>query len=350
MVHPPLAKVLMSFSIRLLGDNPLGWRIPSLVFGSLALLAMYWLAKAAGASRLVAVGAAGIMSLDNLFVVHGRIATLDIFVLVFMMAAAALYLRGRWGWAGIILGLGAATKLVAFFLLPMLLLYELMNRFIQPHRSAGGEIQRGEQPSYSPSFQGQVAVGACAVVAAVSFLATMTILDSAYTTFDSPLSHLSSMVGEQKQLKKGDHGYKPVAEGADLAATSTPWAWLANRKRFGYFSRSTGTPRIAFAAAVNPFVIWLAIPALALSLLKAIKTQARPPIMATAWFVGGFIPFVALDAAGRIGYLYYVLILLPAVYLSIAWLFSSAIPRKFRIVYALALFAGFAALYPFRIT
>ncbi|MGH2810917.1 MAG: phospholipid carrier-dependent glycosyltransferase, partial [Actinomycetota bacterium] len=111
VVHPPLAKVLMSFSIRLLGDNPLGWRIPSLVFGSLALLAMYWLAKAAGASRLVAVGAAGIMSLDNLFVVHGRIATLDIFVLVFMMAAAALYLRGRWGWAGILLGMGAATKL-----------------------------------------------------------------------------------------------------------------------------------------------------------------------------------------------------------------------------------------------
>jgi dolichyl-phosphate-mannose-protein mannosyltransferase len=40
-MHPPLAKQLMALSIRTFGDVPLGWRYPSVVFGSLAIVAMY---------------------------------------------------------------------------------------------------------------------------------------------------------------------------------------------------------------------------------------------------------------------------------------------------------------------
>jgi hypothetical protein len=40
-MHPPLAKQLMALSIRTFGDVPLGWRYPSVLFGSLAIVAMY---------------------------------------------------------------------------------------------------------------------------------------------------------------------------------------------------------------------------------------------------------------------------------------------------------------------
>jgi hypothetical protein len=40
-MHPPLAKELMAVSIRVFGDVPLGWRYPSVLFGSLAIVAMY---------------------------------------------------------------------------------------------------------------------------------------------------------------------------------------------------------------------------------------------------------------------------------------------------------------------
>src|ERR1035437_10141297 len=40
-MHPPLAKQLMALSIRAFGDVPLGWRYPSVLFGSLAIAAMY---------------------------------------------------------------------------------------------------------------------------------------------------------------------------------------------------------------------------------------------------------------------------------------------------------------------
>lgn len=37
--HPPLAKQLMALGIWLFGDGPLGWRILSVIFGTLALFA-----------------------------------------------------------------------------------------------------------------------------------------------------------------------------------------------------------------------------------------------------------------------------------------------------------------------
>lgn len=40
-MHPPLAEELMAVSIRVFGDVPLGWRYPSVLFGSLAIVAMY---------------------------------------------------------------------------------------------------------------------------------------------------------------------------------------------------------------------------------------------------------------------------------------------------------------------
>ncbi|MBF5067615.1 dolichyl-phosphate-mannose--protein mannosyltransferase, partial [Salmonella enterica subsp. enterica serovar Istanbul] len=40
-MHPPLAKEFMAASIRVFGDNPLGWRYPSVVFGALAVVAIY---------------------------------------------------------------------------------------------------------------------------------------------------------------------------------------------------------------------------------------------------------------------------------------------------------------------
>ncbi|HEX2148946.1 MAG TPA: hypothetical protein VHI31_02045, partial [Actinomycetota bacterium] len=46
--HPPLGKLLISLGIRSLGDNPLGWRFAAILFGSYAILALYWMARSAG--------------------------------------------------------------------------------------------------------------------------------------------------------------------------------------------------------------------------------------------------------------------------------------------------------------
>ena len=54
-MHPPLAKQLIALSIHSLGDGPLGWRYPGVLFGSLALVAVYL----CGLALFAAQGTAG---------------------------------------------------------------------------------------------------------------------------------------------------------------------------------------------------------------------------------------------------------------------------------------------------
>jgi dolichyl-phosphate-mannose-protein mannosyltransferase len=56
-MHPPLAKESMAVSIRVFGDAPLGWRYPSVLFGSLAIIAMYLCGLALFTARSPANGA-----------------------------------------------------------------------------------------------------------------------------------------------------------------------------------------------------------------------------------------------------------------------------------------------------
>src|SRR2546421_1170645 len=124
--HPQLAKLLIAGSIELFGDGPLAWRLGSLVFGTLAILGMYALVRAAGGGGWTALGAAALMAADNLLIVHGRIGTLDVYALAPMVWAAALYLRGHPLPAGFVLGLGACMKLVSVYLVFVLVVLEAL--------------------------------------------------------------------------------------------------------------------------------------------------------------------------------------------------------------------------------
>src|SRR5580692_3982359 len=88
--HPQLVKLIIAGAIDLFGDGPFAWRIGSLIFGTIAILGMFALASAAGLSRWGALLAATLMAADNLMLVAGRIGTLDIYVVAFMVWAGAL--------------------------------------------------------------------------------------------------------------------------------------------------------------------------------------------------------------------------------------------------------------------
>ena len=55
--HPQGAKLIIAGAIELFGDGPFAWRIGSLIFGTLAILAMYYLVRSAGGDPWPAVGA-----------------------------------------------------------------------------------------------------------------------------------------------------------------------------------------------------------------------------------------------------------------------------------------------------
>ena len=349
--HPQLAKLIVAGGIELFGDGPWGWRLGSVVFGLLAIGAMYALARAAAAPPWLAVGAAAVMALDNLPLVHGRIATLDIYSLTPMLVAGALYLRRRFVLAGLALGLAAAMKLVALYLIPALLLIELFGLAVARPRS--GERLRGLLCGLRP-FTVTCAVGVAALVLLVW------LLDALLPAYDpgshavyggNPFHHLDHMLSYAANLKSVPHA---------TGISSSPWQWLLDKREINYARVAVNVlsggkitashALISFRGAVNPFVIFLAIPALFAAAAGAWRDRDRLALVGVAWCLGTFIPFVVqADVFHRITYLYYVLIVLPGVYLVTVRLFASRwMPVAATVGWAVALIYGFADLYPLR--
>ncbi len=86
-VHPPLAKWVIALGIRIFGYDSLGWRIASVVAGTLTIALVYLLARKLLRSTLGASITSGLLAIDLLHFTQSRISMLDIFVPLFGVAA-----------------------------------------------------------------------------------------------------------------------------------------------------------------------------------------------------------------------------------------------------------------------
>src|SRR5712675_767055 len=141
-MHPPLAKELMALSIRALGDAPLGWRYPSVLFGSLAIVAMYLCGLALFRAQQPAVASALLAFFNQMVFVQSRIAVLDIFTLGFGLFAIAAFMHGFrkqrphiwFGLAGLAFGLSTACKWSGLFALAVCIVIVTVIRLMQSWR------------------------------------------------------------------------------------------------------------------------------------------------------------------------------------------------------------------------
>ena len=126
--HPALAKLLIAFGLWLFGDNPLGWRAMSVVFGAITLFGVWLWTLALTRSNARALWAAAVTFAGAVVFVQARIAMLDIFLMAFLMLGLAFFtfsfkVAGRRAarihgvLAGLSLGLAGACKISGFFLL-----------------------------------------------------------------------------------------------------------------------------------------------------------------------------------------------------------------------------------------
>ncbi len=95
-VHPPLGKwIIALLGIGPLGQRPIGWRLPSAVFGIVGVALLYLLALRLWRSVWWAGVAALLLALDGLHIVQSRIAMLDIFLTTFITAAVLFLVLDR---------------------------------------------------------------------------------------------------------------------------------------------------------------------------------------------------------------------------------------------------------------
>ncbi len=95
VVHPPLGKWLIGWGQALFGENEFGWRIASAIAGTVAVLIVIRVGRRMFRSTVLGCAAGLLMTLDGLEFVLSRSALLDIFLMVFILAAFACLVVDR---------------------------------------------------------------------------------------------------------------------------------------------------------------------------------------------------------------------------------------------------------------
>ncbi len=335
--HPPLAKLLIALSIYLLGDNGYGWRIPSVIFGSIGVLVFYLLMKKIANYKMVPLLAAFLFSFDNLIFVQSRIAILDIFMLTFMMLGFYWYLGGHYYLSGFAMALSTLAKITGaagFFVVAIVHLA----RFARDH------------PKDRPWTQLFAWFEKYAIAYAASFLLILTVLDRFWGGYPNPFAHIQFILNYSASL----------VSSCPNGIISCPWQWLINQVQIPYLIVSvqvTGGDvtrkydSIAFWGAMNPAILYLTIPAVLYSAYSYYQKKSDFTLFTFVWFAVTYLPYYPAVLFGhRVTYLFYFLTTMPAVCGAVAQMIADQNPPKLVVIFYLAVvMVSFYLMFPFKV-
>jgi predicted membrane-bound dolichyl-phosphate-mannose-protein mannosyltransferase len=278
------------------------------------------------------------MACDNLLLVHGRIATLDIYTVAMMIWGMALYLRGQPLLAGVTLGIAAAFKLVAPYLWLSLVVLEAA-RCLCTWRRRGYPSSWGLWPAAKRLV-------ICTLGGFGTFIGLLALMDGIATPYadaegklitGGPFAHLSHMISYAAQ-QTSPNGPSGIA--------SYPWQWLLDLQPITYLRINPSLPEQGlfaihpvskFLGVISPPIIALAIPALLFCVYRFVRLprvldgarlstapgETQLAVVGVAWFLGTWIPFQALSVLdSRTSYIYYMVVVMPGIYVAIASLLS----------------------------
>lgn len=359
--HPQLGKVLIAASIKVFGDNPVGWRITAVLFGTAALLLLYWVVRCLGGTSWLALGATAIAAADNLWLVHGRIAVLDIYCVPFMLAGLGFYVKRRPVVAGALIGVGMCVKEFALYAVFAILLLEAL-------RAGRWLLQRRDA---TPDWKRLVRPAAMAAATVVTFVALLAVLDVAVppyhdgrpvTAHQSGLCDIVPVVGNACNHIAFMNSYAADLRSpkGPVGIASYPWQFWGNVEPIDYYTvRSTVTVGktvtavntvLAFRGEIQPVVLVTAWFGILLALWRAARRHDDIDLFVVAWIVATWLPAELASLVGqRTTYIYYMVVTMPALYVACARLLASRrIPHWLLGVWVGVLIAGFAVVYPFR--
>ena len=337
--HPPLAKLIVAASIRMLGDDPIGWRLPSVLFGVAAIVLLYRIGQRVADDPYVGLVGAAFLAFDNLVFVHSRIFTLDISMLAFMLLGFDLYLRGHPLGAGGAFALAALCKLPGGLGILAIAGFEALRLMREPGRS---RAWLALAPGLSKL------IGSCVVI----FLVLLTIFDRQWVGYDEPFAHLRYMFSYAQALQRQQPS----------GVESYPWQWLWNDVEIPYLKVDQEVkagdriveerPTIFFRGAMNPFVLTLWPAALGMGAYVWWRRQPGADVgaLVIAWFTATFLPFLAESLFGhRISYIFYFLPVLPSIALGGSYFYlTGGLPRLVLWCYLGAVLVSFIGYFPFR--
>jgi dolichyl-phosphate-mannose-protein mannosyltransferase len=337
--HPPLGKLIFAGSMKVLGDDPLGWRLPSILAGIVSIVLVYLIVRAAASDEWLAVIAASIFAFDNLVFVQSRVGMLDMPMLVFLLLAVWLWMLRRPLLAGAACGVAALVKEPA--------VYGVLGLLALALGAVAWQWARTRTWNRPALLQALFLVGG---FVAVSFFG-LWILDLAVTPYNTPWAHLRAMEHYAFLLKR---------PGGPAGVESWPWQWASNQVQMPFYeldeSLSVGgheigsRPVIRFVAAMNPIILGAGALAFAYVVWRAWRIRDRLSLWVVAWIGANYFLYFPLALIShRTMYIFYFLPTMPALAVATAQLLrQAALPRFVTWGYFAAVGLAFADYFPFR--
>jgi len=342
-MHPPLAKQLIALSIRSFGDAPLGWRYPAVLFGSLAVVAIYLCGLTLFCSQSPAVATALLAFFNQMLFVQSRIAMLDIFALALGLFGVAAFMRGfrkpqphlPFALAGLAFGLSAACKWSGLFPLAVCIVIVAVIRLMQSWRAqfADGKADDWYRPDLWPDFRYTHFAACFLLIPALVYLATFV-----------PLYGLSFADILEAQRRIFDDNTTTAIAGHTYMNAWPSWPFLV--RPVWYLFDKIGDDRISAVVFLgNPLVLWPALPALGVCLRDWIAARRADAFLILSFYFGTWLAWALLPRT--LGFLYYYLPAATIASLALVYaLRRGGNPGWLLWAFVAFAFAGFAAMLP----
>jgi dolichyl-phosphate-mannose-protein mannosyltransferase len=272
MEHPPLAKLIIVGGIEAFGDNPWGWRVFPILFGTTGLVLFYFLCRKLEMGRTGSNIALFLLAFENMTFVQDHVAMLDVYYVTLMMAAFLLYVSRRYILAGVGIGLSALAKLNGALAGPVVFVHWLFSR----------------RQKHSWWF------ALTAVFAVVAFVELLILFEwlivHQFNSSIDPIARIRQML----QLS-GTLTFATVTH----PALSYPWEWLISYKPMAFYVDPHYNSAISFT-------VWaLAMPTFLYLVWKAIR-HSEAGLFGAAWFFGTYLIWIpATFITDRVTYPYY---------------------------------------------
>lgn len=384
IVHPPLGKWFIALGEHFIGNNELGWRVPSAVAGTLCVLILTRLVRRMTRSTLLGCVAGLLLALDGLSLVQSRVALLDIFLALLVLAGFACLVVDRdkireraaraleagqvgpfgphfgprpWRLAGgILLGLSCGVKWSGVYFLAGFAFLSLLWTH-GARRAAGTPRLWGATTRRDLPF----ALGPLVVAPVGAYLATWTgwfLGENSYgrhwgetnheywSWLGSPLRSLIHYHWEAWKFHVQLDSFHPYK--------SSPWSWLVDGRPLSYYYPSNPAPTGCgsnqcvreILAIGTPALWWAFIPALLWMIWWLVSRhdwRAGAVLMA---FAAGWL--VWLTNTDRTMFLFYMTPLVPFLVMGVTFVLGDVLGRAnasaTRQAWGLAAVCGFVAL------
>jgi dolichyl-phosphate-mannose--protein O-mannosyl transferase len=306
IVHPPLGKWLIGIGIKVFGNDEFGWRISAAVIGTLSVVLIYLITKELFKSLFLSNVAAALMALDGLALVMSRVALLDIFLMFFILLAFYFLIKNDLWLSGVAIGLAAATKWSAIFLIPFFILLTLNSLQIEPVKWVKRAAQFIFMPAliYLISWSGWI------------FTGSGWDRQSGSNVFTSLWKFHTAILDFHRNLVE-THSY-----------AANPWSWLILGRPTSFFYETpsgcgASTCSQEILAIGTPILWWAGIFAIALTFGFFVAHRDRISTVILAGVAGTYLPWFLIQ--GRTTFYFYAISILPFLILALIYAFNWAL-------------------------